>query len=97
MISIDNPTQTLLYRLSNALDALSPVGELEFFNFRAFRNDIYSAPMAGFIDGDLVERYLDLPFGVQHDIINKLNAAADHPKVSVNALLYILNKLKQMH
>jgi len=53
--------------------------------------------MAGFIDGDLVERYLDLPFGVQHDIINKLNAATDHPKVSVNALLYVLNKLKQMH
>ena len=73
------------------------VGELEYCTFRAFRNDVYSAPMAGFIDADLVEQYLELPICVQRDIVNKLNAAPGYPKISVDTLLKILNMLKQMH
>mmetsp|Transcript_5262 Transcript_5262/g.15983 ORF Transcript_5262/g.15983 Transcript_5262/m.15983 type:complete len:1099 (+) Transcript_5262:49-3345(+) len=49
--------------------AISGVGNLEHCEWREFRSTRLRAPARGFIDGDLIEKYLDLPSATQESIM----------------------------
>lgn len=58
---------------------LKGVGGLDHQKWRAFRNDsmLGSVPMHGFIDGDLVESFLDLPRGVMDQVAEEMGMDAE--------------------
>ena len=53
------------------------VGKIDHSTWRAFYSDERSKVSNGFIDGDLIETYLDLPKYVQHELIKDLHVRLD--------------------
>jgi len=95
IIPIDEVTHNLLEHLSFALlDFLTTVDDLEYKSFRAFRNDVFTAPMTGFVDGDFVEYFLDLPAFAQWDVLSLSNALS---QITVEYIIDMLNRLKYTH
>jgi len=43
------------------ISVIKPVGKIEHAYWRSFHNDRKQEPCEGFIDGDLIESFLDLP------------------------------------
>jgi len=63
----------MLNALQEALDQYVPsVGKIDHKVWRAFDVDDRTNDSQGFIDGDLIETYLDLPKTVQIDLIKNL-------------------------
>jgi len=59
--SIPESLYTTLTRLQTILtEAIPGVGGLEHSEWRAFSNDLRTVPASGVIDGDLIERFLEL-------------------------------------
>jgi len=53
------------------------VGKIEHNQWRSFSNDRKTVPMGGFIDGDLIETFLDLKADKMAEVANGLMIAAD--------------------
>ena len=76
-----------LLRIENAMvQVVHGVGGLEHADFRKFRNEAREAHKAGFIDGDLVETYLELPPAQQTQVAE----AASLERADITRLLEIL-------
>ena len=58
---------------------LKGVGGLDHQTWRAFRSDstLCSIPMHGFIDGDLIESFLDLPRGVMDQVAGEMGIGTE--------------------
>jgi DNA damage-binding protein 1 len=72
---LNKPQYNLLYKLETALEATIPsVGSLSHRQFRSFYSERRAdEASAGFIDGDLIELYLELSPTVQAEVAAKLN------------------------
>jgi len=72
--------QDLLIRLQTALaEIVRAPGDVPFANFRGFRSEVREAGDEGpsrFVDGELVERFLDLGEAVQESVIKALPEGA---------------------
>ena len=69
-----------LERLQTQLSqALKGVGGLEHQKWRAFRSDsvVGSVPMHGFIDGDLIESFLEMPRGAMDDVAAQMGMGTE--------------------
>lgn len=78
------------YRILNALqEALGQyvpsVGKIDHKTWRTFEVDDRTNDSRGFIDGDLIETYLDLPKNVQIDLIKNLRV-----RFRMNSLFFSL-------
>jgi len=51
---------------------IKPVGKIEHSYWRSFYNDRKQEPCEGFIDGDLIESFLDLPRDTMKEVVNGL-------------------------
>lgn len=51
---------------------IKPVGKVDHAYWRSFYNDRKQEPSEGFIDGDLIESFLDLPRDTMRDVVNGL-------------------------
>jgi len=72
-----------LYQLLMSLqlvlaDYIPSVGKIEHGAWRSFESDGRSEVSCGFVDGDLIETYLDLPKTVQKELINDLRVSLNH-------------------
>ena len=64
----------LLISLQLALAEYVPsVGKIDHNTWRSIKSDQHSDVSRGFIDGDLIETYLDLPKTVQYELIKNLH------------------------
>ncbi len=64
----------LLMSLQLALAKHVPsVGKIDHGTWRSFESDERSDVSRGFVDGDLIETYLDLPKTIQHELIKDLH------------------------
>jgi DNA damage-binding protein 1 len=64
----------LLMSLQSALAEHVPsVGKIDHSTWRSFESDERSDPSCGFVDGDLIETYLDLSKTIQYDLIKNLH------------------------
>jgi DNA damage-binding protein 1 len=64
----------LLLSLQTALAEHVPsVGKIDHSAWRSFESTVRSNVSRGFIDGDLIETYLDLPKTVQSELIKNLH------------------------
>ncbi len=74
LIQLPSTLYQLLLSLQSALAEFVPsVGKIDHSTWRSFESDGRSNTSSGFIDGDLIETYLDLPKTVQSDLIKGLH------------------------
>jgi DNA damage-binding protein 1 len=75
-------------RLSRAVE---PTGDLKFDKYRSFRNEQREAEAPfRFIDGELIERFLDVEESVQEEICQGLGP-------DVEAMRNLVEELKRLH
>jgi len=53
------------------------IGKIDHSTWRSFKSDGRSNVSCGFVDGDLIETYLDLPKTVQLELIKHLHVCLD--------------------
>lgn len=74
---IDAEQYQWLLRVQCALtQVVRGIGGFKHEEWRRFQNEGKSEPATGFIDGDLVESYLELPRAKQHDVVQLLRSGA---------------------
>lgn len=68
-----------LIELQNKLSTvIKSVGKIEHSYWRAFHTDIKTEPCEGFIDGDLIESFLDLSQEKMREVSDGLNITVDN-------------------
>ncbi|CAF0737244.1 unnamed protein product [Adineta ricciae] len=90
-----------LYRLLTSLEKslaqhIPSVGQIEHSTWRSMRSDKQSTISSGFIDGDLIQLYLDLPKAVQTELLEHL-PNDNQSNVSVEELVKIVEELSRIH
>ena len=81
----------LLMSLQLALAAYVPsVGKIDHGTWRSFESDNHSSVSCGFVDGDLIETYLDLPKTVQEELITDLHVCEKTTNFLLNSRLIFL-------
>ena len=74
ILGLDIRSLTFFTALVHAMaQVVRPVGGLPHDRLRAYRNDVGSQPHRGFVDGDLVESFLDLDGGVKMAVVAVMN------------------------
>ena len=82
-----------LKKLEDAMGKVTKgVGGLSHSDWRAFTNERRTSPCSGFIDGDLIEAFLDLSRDSMEAVVATLE-----PKVSVEELTARVEELQRMH
>ncbi len=88
----------LLMRLQASLAPLvESLGHIPFNAYRAFKNQVREAEEPyRFVDGELLEAFLDLPAGQQHEIVGELGEVGK-AKGGVEGVKELVEGLKRMH
>lgn len=84
-------------RLASAIKA---VGKVPHSFWRSFNTDIKTEPAEGFVDGDLVEAFLDLPRALQEEAVKGLQITDSNgvPRTArVDDLIKIVEDLTRIH
>lgn len=66
---------------------IKPVGKIDHPYWRSFYNDRKQEPCEGFIDGDLIESFLDLSRDTMKDVVNGLQVRYVSFLINNNLLL----------
>jgi DNA damage-binding protein 1 len=76
LLQLTTPLYQLLMSLQLALAECVPsVGKIDHGAWRSFESDGRSDVSCGFVDGDLIETYLDLPKSVQQELTKDLHVS----------------------
>ncbi|KAI5281866.1 hypothetical protein KEM54_003100 [Ascosphaera aggregata] len=103
LLGLVNPRyQDFLMRLQAGMGNLvTTPGKIPFNTFRGFRNQVRrSDEPYRFVDGELVERFLELPSQAQEDLVDSLNTTAElarTEKISVTRVRDIMEELRRLH
>jgi DNA damage-binding protein 1 len=62
----------LLEVQESLINVIKPIGKIEHAYWRSFHNDRKQEPCEGFIDGDLIESFLDLPREQMKQVVSGL-------------------------
>lgn len=84
-------------RLSHCIKS---VGRIPHAFWRSFNTDIKTEPAEGFVDGDLIETFLDLNRDVQHDIVKGLQideGSGMMRDAKIDDLIKIVEDLTRIH
>ena len=74
VIGLDIQTATFFASLERAISrTVDPIGNLKHFEFRSFRGEKRKQPSRGFIDGDLVETFMDLDRNTMEEVVKEMN------------------------
>jgi DNA damage-binding protein 1 len=73
------------------------IGDIGFMDYRAFRNDVrQEEEPRRFVDGELVEKFLDCDAAVQQKCVDGLTLG-DGRAVTVDDVKEIVDNLRRMH
>jgi len=90
--------QNLLMELQRAIAKyVQSPGDVPFMKYRAFRSTVREEeePMR-FVDGELVERFLDVSEGVQEDIVKEMQVGGIGGKLDVEELKGMVERLRRL-
>lgn len=91
ILGIDETLFRKLDSIQNCLSkSIQSVGKIEHSEWRAFLGEKSSSPAQGFIDGDLVETFLDLSRDKMEQVANQTN-------VPVEELVKMVEELSRLH
>ncbi len=75
VLSLCGKTYAFLAALQRAMDAIvKPVGDLSHAHYRAWRRDKTRHGACGFINGDWIEKFLDLDRPTMDRVVGEMNA-----------------------
>lgn len=94
IFSIDISKYRLLERLSFAIP---PRVTTVDGTFLGVRDTVATTSRAGFIDGEIVEQFLDLPDQAKHQILDRLNLGSDVPETTIQQLTHTFEHVRQLH
>ncbi|CAF3642646.1 unnamed protein product [Rotaria sp. Silwood1] len=99
LLQLTSTLYQLLMSLQLALaDYVPSVGKIDHGAWRSFESDGRSDVSCGFVDGDLIETYLDLPKSVQQELIQDLRGENNIPiNTTVEELVKIIEELARIH
>uniref|UniRef100_A0A1B6LJ86 RSE1/DDB1/CPSF1 C-terminal domain-containing protein n=1 Tax=Graphocephala atropunctata TaxID=36148 RepID=A0A1B6LJ86_9HEMI len=90
-----------LYEVQDKLThIIKPVGKIEHGFWRSFTTDVKTEPCEGFIDGDLVESFLDLSHKDMKEVAAGLqidNGSGMKIEATVDDLIKIVEDLTRIH
>ncbi|XP_017785317.1 PREDICTED: DNA damage-binding protein 1 [Nicrophorus vespilloides] len=90
-----------LYELQNKLSVvIKSVGKIEHSHWRSFHTDIKTEPCEGFIDGDLIESFLDLSIDKMKEVANGLQITGEggmKQECTVDDLVKMVEDLTRIH
>jgi len=90
--------QNLLMELQRAIAKyVQSPGDVPFMKYRAFRSTVREEeePMR-FVDGELVERFLDMSESVQEDIVKEMQVGGMEGKLDVEELKGMVERLRRL-
>jgi DNA damage-binding protein 1 len=74
ILGLDGPTTAFFSCLERAMQkVIKPIGNFSHQKFRAFNADQRHHPSHGFVDGDLVESFLDLEKSTMEKVVKEMN------------------------
>lgn len=74
ILGLDGPTAAFFSTLERAMaKTIRPVGDFDHQLYRACQTERRIHPAHGFVDGDLVESFLDLDRGTMDAVVNEMN------------------------
>jgi len=74
ILGLDARTATFFAALERSMaQIIRPIGNLKHDDFRAYRTDTRLQPNRGFVDGDLVESFLDLDNLTMEAVVSQMN------------------------
>ena len=74
ILGLDGPTTAFFACLERSMQkSIKPVGNFSHQRFRAFNSDQRQHPSHGFVDGDLVESFLDLDKATMQKVVKEMN------------------------
>ncbi|KAL3932751.1 MAG: hypothetical protein SGBAC_010704 [Bacillariaceae sp.] len=74
ILGLDGPTAAFFSCMQRALQtAVTPVGNFSHQQFRAFNAEQRIHPSHGFVDGDLIESFLDLDKSTMQKVVDEMN------------------------
>ena len=89
LLQLPSNLYQLLMALQLALaDAIPSVGKIDHGTWRAFESDGRSDVSCGFVDGDLIETFLDLPRSTQNDLIKDLRVCSKKNDIAFDSILF---------
>ncbi|CAO3672742.1 unnamed protein product [Umbelopsis vinacea] len=81
---------------SNIIHVVGSIGHFDHSQWRSFRSDRRIAPHRGFIDGDLVESFLDLNRSQMQQVVDG-DMGGQRLKCSLEQLFRIIEELSRLH
>ncbi len=74
VLGLCGKTYAFLTALQHAMDAiLKPVGDLSHAHYQAWRRDETRHGVCGFVDGDWIEKFLDLDCPTMDRVVGEMN------------------------
>ena len=74
ILGLDGPTAAFFSCMQRAIqNAVTPVGNFNHQQFRAFNAEQRIHPSHGFVDGDLIESFLDLDKSTMQKVVDEMN------------------------
>lgn len=73
------------------------VGGFSHEEWRSFTNGRRTSPSSNFIDGDLVESYLDMPRPNQEEVLRHVDTPAGDQKWSVQDVIHRVEEMQRLH
>lgn len=76
------------------------MGKIEHAHWRSFHTDIKTEPCEGFIDGDLIESFLDLSTDKMREVADGLQLVVDggmRQECTVDDLIKMVEDLTRIH
>ncbi|XP_018018027.1 DNA damage-binding protein 1 [Hyalella azteca] len=99
-ISISGDLYNFLTELSSRLSkVIKSVGKINHSFYRSFHSDKRVKKMQGFIDGDLVENFMDLSKDKMEEVCSKLtmNVNGQAVEMNVNEVMKLVEELSRLH
>ncbi|KAF2671696.1 hypothetical protein BT63DRAFT_422227 [Microthyrium microscopicum] len=92
----DNKRDLLMNLQDILAESVKSLGDIDFKGYRAFRNDVrMEEEPRRFVDGELIERFLDSPPEVQQQCVDALNRGGQ--SVTVTDVRDIVDHLRRLH
>lgn len=89
VVQLPQELYEFLHQLEERLNhTIKSVGKIPHAFWRSFNTDIKTEPAEGFIDGDLIESFLDLSREKQQETVHKLQVQINTPNTHTHHLSY---------
>lgn len=99
ILTLTEDNYAVLSQLQNSMTkVIKGVGGFSHEEWRSFTNGRRFSPSSSFIDGDLLESYLDLPRGKQEEMLRHMNVDPQGEQLStVEDIVHRVEEMQRLH